>query len=123
MFSRSTNTPEDAALGPAFADSRNRINAATGALFDVSDSRVGWTLRGPKASNVLASRCLLDLHHKTFARDRCAQSLLGHVAALYHRQADGDFTVYVARSFADDVWAALCSSAAQYSYEVLPAAL
>jgi sarcosine oxidase gamma subunit len=44
------------------------------------------------------------------------------VAALYHRHADGDFTLYVARSFGDDVWSALCASAAQYGYEVLPAA-
>ena len=123
VFGLSTNMPADAAPGSTFADRRNRINAAAGALFDVSDSRIGWTLRGPKALDVLASGCPLDLHDETFARDSCAQSLLGHVAALYHRQADGDFTVYVARSFADDVWRALCSSAAQYGYEVLPAAL
>ncbi len=123
VFSLSPHTSAGAALGPAFADSRNRLNAAGGALFDGSDSRVGWTLRGPKALDVLASGCPLDLHHKTFARDSCAQSLLGHVAALYYRHADGDFSVYVARSFADDVWAALCFSAAQYGYEVLPAAL
>lgn len=123
VFSLGPNPPADTAPGPAFADSRNRINAAAGALFDVSDSRVGWTLRGPRALDLLASGCPLDLHDKTFARDSCAQSLFGHVAALYHRHADGDFTVYVARSFAEDVWATLCSSAAQYGYEVLPAAL
>ena len=123
VFSLNPHTQANGATGSAFTDSRNRLNAAGGALFDVSASRVGWTVRGPKALHLLASGCPLDLHPKTFAPDSCAQSLLGHVAALYHRQADGDFTVYVARSFADDVWAALCSSAAQYGYEVLPAAL
>lgn len=123
VFSLSPNTPADVALGPAFTDSRNRINAAGGALFDVSDSRVGWTLRGPKALDLLASGCPLDLHEKKFAPDNCAQSLFGHVAALYQRQADGSYRMYVPRSFANDVWAALCASAAQYGYEVLPEAV
>jgi len=110
----------DTAVEPSFSDCRDLLNAAGGALFDVSASRVGWTVRGPRAIDLLASGCPLDLHHSAFAPDSCAQSHFGHVAALYHRQADGDFTVYVARSFAEDVWAAICSSAAQYGYEVLP---
>ena len=107
---------------PGFSDCRNRLNAAGGALFDVSASRVGWTVRGPRAMDLLASGCPLDLQHNAFAPDSCAQSLFGHVAALYYRQAGGDFTLYVARSLSDDVWSALCTSAAQHGYEVLPAA-
>lgn len=120
VFSLHPHTTDDAAPRLVFADSLNRLNAAGGALFDVSDSRVGWAVRGPRALDLLASACPLDLHHDGFAPDSCAQSLFGHVAALYHRQADGDFTVCVARSFAEDVWAAICSSAAQYGYQVLP---
>ena len=123
VFSLNPHAPVDPAMGRAFSDSRKQLNATGGALFDVSASRVGWTLRGPRALDLLASGCPLDLHPNAFAPDSCAQSLFGHVSALYHRHADGDFTLYVARSFADDVWAALCSSAAQYGYEVLaPAA-
>ncbi len=122
VFSLSPHAPADPAKQPGFSDSRTQLNAAGGALFDVSASRVGWTLRGPRALDLLASGCPLDLHHSVFAPDSCAQSLFGNVAALYHRHADGDFTLYVARSFADDVWQALCASAAQYGYEVLAAA-
>jgi len=121
VFSLSPHAPVDPAIQQGFSDSRNQLSAAGGALFDVSASRVGWTLRGPRALDLLASGCPLDLHHSVFTPDSCAQSLFGHVAALYHRHADGDFTLYVARSFADDVWSALCASAAQYGYEVLPA--
>lgn len=122
VFGLSLNIPADRAMEPAFNDCRDRINAAGGALFDVSDSRVGWTLSGPRALDVLASGCPLDLHENKFVKDQCAQSLFGHVAALYHRHSDGNFTLYVARSFSDDVWEALCSSAAQYGYQVLPVA-
>ena len=122
VLSLSPHAPADPAMQSEFSDSRNQLNAVGGALFDVSASRVGWTLRGPRALDLLASGCPLDLLHSVFTPDSCAQSLFGHVAALYHRHADGDFTLYVARSFADDVWSALCASAAQYGYEVLPAA-
>jgi sarcosine oxidase subunit gamma len=120
MFSLTPHMHAGAAAGSSFSDCRNLLNAAGGALFDVSASRVGWTVRGSRAIDLLASGCPLDLHHDAFAPDSCAQSHFGHVAALYHRQVDGDFTVYVARSFAEDVWAAICSSAMQYGYEVLP---
>ncbi len=113
--------PGAAPSSVAFSQTRDQLNQAGGALFDVSASRVGWTLRGPRALDVLASGCPLDLNGNAFAPHSCAQSLFGHVAALYHRHADGDFTLYVARSFADDIWATLCATAAQYGYEVLPA--
>lgn len=120
LFSLNPHMHADLAVEPSFSDCRDLLNVAGGALFDVSASRVGWTVRGPRAIDLLASGCPLDLHHSVFRPDTCAQSHFGHVAALYHRQADGDFTVYVARSFAVDVWAAICSSAAQYGYVVLP---
>jgi len=104
----------------AFSDTRDQINRAGGALFDVSASRIGWIVRGARAPDLLASVCPLDLEPKAFAPGSCAQSLLGHVVALYHRQSDGDFAVHVARSFSHGVWEAMCTSAAQYGYEVLP---
>ena len=122
VFGKHQPTPANPAMGAGFSDCRDRLIAAGGSLFDVSASRVGWTVRGPRALQLMASGCPLDLHHSAFAPDSCAQSLFGHVAALYHRDADGDFTVFVARSFAKDVWATLCSSAAQYGYEILPPA-
>lgn len=123
IFSLTSQIHGVATAEPSFSACRDLLNAAHGALFDVSASRVGWTMRGQKAVNLLASGCPLDLHKNVFAPDSCAQSHFGHVPALYHRQVDGDFTVYVARSFTEDVWAAICASAAQYGYEVLPDAL
>lgn len=120
IFSLNSQIHGVATAGPSFSDCRDMLNAADGALFDVSASRVGWTVRGHRAMDLLASGCPLDLHKNVFAPDSCAQSHFGHVPALYHRQVDGDFTVYVARSFAEDVWAAICASAAQYGYVVLP---
>ena len=99
---------------------RDALNAAGGALFDVTDARVAWTISGPRSATVLAKSCPLDFHLRAFASGTCAQSLFGHVNALYARDADDRFTLFVARSFARDVWRGLCESAAQYGYEVGP---
>jgi sarcosine oxidase subunit gamma len=103
---------------------REALNAAAGgALFDVSASRVAWTISGPCAADVLAKGCPLDFHPRAFAAGACAQSVYGHVNALIDkRDDDPTFTVMVARSFARDVWRALCEASAQYGYGVLPPA-
>jgi heterotetrameric sarcosine oxidase gamma subunit len=90
------------------------------ALFDVSASRVAFSVSGAHAATVLAKSCPLDLQERSFAAGRCAQSVLGHVNALVYRpDTQAGFSVMVARSFARHVWESLCRSAAQYGYDVV----
>jgi sarcosine oxidase subunit gamma len=104
-----------------FAATREALNARGGALFDLTASRVAWTISGAHAATVLATSCPLDLHPRAFAAGTCAQSVLGHINALIvKRDLTPTFTVLVARSFARDVWHALCLSAAQHGYDVTP---
>jgi sarcosine oxidase subunit gamma len=104
-----------------FGAKRDALNAMGGALFDLSASRVAWTVSGIHAATVLAKGCPLDFHPRAFAPGTCAQSLFGHVNALFVNDGDA-FTLFVARSFAADVWHALTESAAQYGYDVRPPA-
>jgi sarcosine oxidase subunit gamma len=107
--------PED------FAARRDALNAMGGALFDVTASRVAWTVAGAHAATVLAKSCPLDFHPRAFPEGACAQSLFGKVNALvYRRAAAPAFTLMVARSLARDAWLTLCRSAAPYGYDVLP---
>ena len=100
-----------------FIEKRNALNAAGGALFDLSASRVAYRLAGDSATDVLASGCPLDLHPRTFCAGDCAQSVFGRVNALLYKADDAPtFVIMVARSFARDVWQALGVSAAQYGY-------
>ncbi|MEO8754555.1 MAG: sarcosine oxidase subunit gamma family protein [Casimicrobiaceae bacterium] len=102
-----------------FAGQRDAVNALGGALFDVSAGRVAYRVRGVHAAAVLAKNCPLDFHPDVFLVGGCAQSLFGHVNALYYREdATPSFVVLVARSFGRDVWRLLCSSSAQYGYDV-----
>jgi len=102
-----------------FHAQRDALNAAGGALFDLGASRVAWTVSGPRAASVLAQGCPLDFHPRVFAARSCAQSVYGHVNALFIRDDDpATFTVMVARSFARDLWHALTTAAAQYGYDM-----
>ena len=96
------------------------VDAAGGVAFDVSASRVAWTLRGADARLVVNKHCPLDLRTSAFAPGTCAQSLFGQVNMLCYRHLAGDvFTLMVARSFAHDVRHRIEASAAQYGCATL----
>ncbi|MEO6929879.1 MAG: sarcosine oxidase subunit gamma family protein [Casimicrobiaceae bacterium] len=100
---------------------RDALNASGGALFDVSASRVAFTLRGVHAGDVLARGCPLDFHTQAFAPGTCAQSVFGPVSALFYRHVARDaFTLLVARSLCADAWHSLCRAAAPEGYVVAP---
>lgn len=106
-----------------FEARRDALNLGGAALFDVSASRIAYTIRGAGAATVLARGCPLDFDARVFAPGRCAQSMLGRVGALFYRHAQTPaFTVMVARSLAGDVWHALCVAAATDGYDVGAAA-
>lgn len=103
-----------------FGSKRDALNALGGALFDVSASRVAYRIRGTHAATVLAKSCPLDFHPDAFPVGGCAQSMFGHVNALFYQQDTAPtFLVLVARSLAGDVWRLLCRSSAQYGYDVV----
>jgi sarcosine oxidase subunit gamma len=110
-----TTAPEN------FDARRDALNAVGGALFDITASRVAWTIAGAHAATVLAKSCPLDFHPRAFPEGACAQSLFGPMNALvYRRAASPAFTLMVARSLARDAWLTLCRSAAPFGYDVLP---
>ena len=97
-----------------FIARRNALNAAGGALFDLSASRVAYRLAGVRATDVLATGCPLDLHPRAFRAGDCAQSVFGRVNALLCKTDDAPtFFIMIARSFARDVWQTLGLSDAQ----------
>jgi sarcosine oxidase subunit gamma len=107
------------ALGD-FNQCRDALQAAGGALFDVSASRVAYAVSGARALDVLAAGCPLDLHPDAFPTGRCAQSVFARVGALYCRAPAG-IVVLVPRSFARDVWHGLGLAAREYGYVEEPA--
>lgn len=98
---------------------RDAINAAGGALFDVSSSRIAYAIDGPRAADILAAGCPLDFHPRAFGKGQCRQSLYGRVPALFYRHGEPPgCTVLVARSYGRDTWRSLCAVAAPHGYTV-----
>lgn len=91
-----------------------------GHLTDVSHGRAGWRLSGPRACDVLAKSCSLDLHPGVFPPGACAQTALAHVGVLLHRRDTATFEIYCARSYAQHLWHWLTEAASEYGYEVMP---
>jgi sarcosine oxidase, subunit gamma len=68
------------------------LRSAIGALFatvvDVSADRTVFELSGPRAPDVLAKGCSLDLHRRAFVTGQCAQTLLGQAQVIIEQVGD-----------------------------------
>jgi len=72
-----------------------------GSVVDVSANRTIVELTGPRARDVLARGCSLDLHPRRFGPGRCAQTLLAKAAViLWQTDEAPTFKVFVRASFA-----------------------
>lgn len=87
-------------------------------IVDVSSAQTVIYISGPKARDVLARGCPLDLHSRVFGPGRCAQTHFGHIPVTIwldnskpDPQSDPWFNVVVRRSFADYLWRLLDDAA------------
>ena len=87
-------------------DLESRIRAATGdqpvAVTDVSAQRTTLLVTGPRARDLLAHGCSLDLHPRVFGAGRCAQTTLARtqIVLVARDEPRAGFWVLVRSSFA-----------------------
>ncbi len=93
----------------------------SGAANDVTSGRTVIRIAGPKARDLLAKGCPLDLHPGYFGAGHCAQSLMGQINVLLHAVMGERIDLYVTRGFAASLWHFLTEGAAEFGYEVLEA--
>lgn len=69
---------------------------------DVSAQRTTLDVAGPRARDVLAHGCSLDLHPSAFGQDQCAQTMLARAQVVLQQLDDTPtYRVHVRASFAD----------------------
>ncbi len=95
-----------------------------GTVTDVTESRTTVTVAGPRARDVLAKGCPIDLHPRRFRPGDCAQSLLARVGVILLRADDGAgpvprFELHVVRSMADYLWRFLEDAGQEYGVAVV----
>jgi len=101
--------------------------AASGraSVTDIGESRACIQVSGPRARDLLAKGCPLDLHPRVCGPGAVAQSrvakaeVLLHLAAGERARGGPAFDLYVARSFADYLWRWLEDAADEYGLAIL----
>ena len=91
------------------------------AINDLSGGQTIIEISGPRALDVLAKGCTLDLHPRTFGPGACAQSHVAKASALIIPRASNlpCYDVVVRRSFADYLWGWLVNAAREYAVRTL----
>ncbi len=103
-------------VGARFHDA---LPIAGGFLTDVSHGRAAVRISGPRARELLAKGCSLDLHPRVFQTGQCAQTSIARVSVVLHLlHAQGVFDLYCARSYAVSLWHWLTEGAAEFGYRV-----
>ena len=91
--------------------------AGLGSVVDLSANRTAVQVVGPRARDVLAKGCALDLHPRAFGMGRCAQTLLGRAQVVLEQLAEEPLTygLLVRNSFAAYVATWLLAAAEEFS--------
>jgi sarcosine oxidase subunit gamma len=101
-------------------DLESRIRTAAGdepvSVTDVSAQRTTFLVTGPRARDLLAHGCALDLHPRAFGPGRCAQTTLGRtqIVLVSRDETRAGFWVLVRSSFAGYLADWLLDAAAEY---------
>lgn len=97
---------------------RARLGGFTYHLADSSDARVGIEVSGPRALDLLAQVCALDLGAHSFGPGQCAQSQLARIPLLLHQvNREPVYHLYVDRSLAHYAWDWLTDAVTEFATE------
>jgi heterotetrameric sarcosine oxidase gamma subunit len=89
------------------------------AVVDQSHGRAALRVSGPRARDVLAKGCRLDLHPRAFTPGMCAQTSIAQIGVLLHQTDENPtYDLYVFAGYAADFLAWLTASAAEFGYRI-----
>ena len=105
----------------------SRVCGETASVVDQSDGRFMLRLHGPEVRKTLAKGVSLDLHPRSFAPNDTALTLLSHLTVQLTRVDDWSdgaqkgqtFEIVGPRAAADELWAWLKASAAEFGLELM----
>ncbi len=83
-------------------------------LVDISHRQIGLSLSGPRAVELLAAGCPLDLDHRAFPIGMCTRTLLAKAEIVLWRRDPDLFRLELGRSFAAYAWDFLTEAAREF---------
>jgi len=94
--------------------------AGIASVIDHSSGKVVMRVAGPRAREVLAKGCPIDLDARAFGPGSAATTEIAHMGCqLWQVDEVPTFDLVVNRSLAKSFWAWLAASSAEYGYEVV----
>jgi methylglutamate dehydrogenase subunit D len=94
--------------------------AGLASVIDHSSGKVVVRVAGPRARDVLAKGCAVDLDTRAFGPGRAAATEIAHIGCqLWQVDETPTFVLVVNRSIAKSFWSWLTASSAEYGYEVV----
>jgi sarcosine oxidase subunit gamma len=99
---------------PAILSVIGTMVTETISLVDVGHRNTGLILSGPRATDVLAAGCPLDLHASAFPVGMCSRTLYGKAEIVLWRQAADRFHIECWRSFAPYVYGLMAEAAREF---------
>ena len=120
-----THDDEPTAEGRLAERLREALADFHAAVTEVGESLACIRIAGPRAADVIAKGCPLDLHPGVFAAGQCAQSHIAKAAVTLHAvtlhnvseagaAAGPSYDLYTRRSFSDYLWRWLSDAAREY---------
>ena len=105
--------------GPALVDRlRGALDSHNAAVTDVSENYTIIGLSGPRAADVLAKGCPLDLHPTSFQPGHVAQTIVARADVVLHQIGADAYDIHVRRSFAEYLWTWLEDAGLEYGVAV-----
>ncbi|RZU31046.1 sarcosine oxidase subunit gamma [Blastococcus saxobsidens] len=98
---------------------RTLLRPVGGSAADVSAQRIGIRLGGPRARQVLAKGCSIDLHPRVFTPGQSAQTTLGQAGVLLLALGEDEFAVLVRSSFGGYLASWLLDASLEYAAPAL----
>ena len=89
-----------------------------GSAVDVSAQRIGLHISGPRARDVLAKGCSIDLHPQVFVPGRSAQTTLGQAGVVLIALGGDEFALLVRASFAGYLATWLLDAGLEYTADL-----
>jgi sarcosine oxidase, subunit gamma len=93
------------------------VEATVMHVASVGDSRASYALTGHVARDLLAKGCSLDLHPRTFAVGRCAQTLFAQVSAVIDHPSDDVFVLQADASYAHHLQSWFSDAVIEFRWE------
>lgn len=113
-------TPPDGESTIAFA-LKDALGDAFSSVTDVTGGQTVVRISGPRARDVMAKGCTLDLHPRVFGPGRCAQTLVAKaMVTVVQVDESPAFDLIVRRSFADYLAHWIRDAAAEFGLEEAP---